>query len=324
MKRAFSVRWLILLAFTSFALSASIACFVAERLPSSGCIALAADNQSQQRSTSSAAPRFARGTKCGVLQSEELNEVSGIAASRKNAGVLWVHNDSGDKARIFAITSEGTLLGTYNLVGVDARDWEDIAIGPGPERGESYIYIGDIGDNNAARPMVFIYRVREPSVCTSQRSLQADIENVERIALKYEDGPRDAEVVMVDPRNGDLYIVSKRASRSKVYRVRSWELVNGATVTMRSVAQLPWGWATGGDISPAGNEIIIRGYANAAVWKRPDSGELWRAFEGTQYNVPIEKEPQGEAICFDAAGKGYYTTSEGKGAAIYFYARLAE
>lgn len=269
-----------------------------------------------------APPRFAKGVKCGSLQSEELNEVSGIAASRKNPGVFWVHNDSGDSARVFAITSDGTLLGIYNLVGVNARDWEDIAVGPGPVNGASYVYVGDIGDNNAARPQVWIYRFLEPEVSTGQKPATHDINTVQKITIKYEDGPRDAETLMVDPRTGDLYIISKRENRSKVYRAASHELVDGAVVTVRAVAQLPWGWATGGDISPDGGEIIVRGYTNAAVWKRPTSGELWRAFEDKQYIVPVEREQQGEAICFDATGKGYYTTSEGVRAPIYFYARL--
>ncbi|MGQ9455170.1 MAG: hypothetical protein ACUVRS_09655 [Armatimonadota bacterium] len=268
-------------------------------------------------------PRFAKGVKCGNLQSEELSEVSGIVASRKNMGLFWVHNDSGDSARVFAITSDGTVLGIYNLAGVNARDWEDIAVGPGPVKGASYVYVGDIGDNNAARPQVWIYRFLEPKVSVNnQRPVTHEISDVQRITIKYEDGPRDAEALMIDPCTGDLYIISKRENRSKVYRASSHELVDGALVTVRAVARLPWGWATGGDISPDGSEIIVRGYANAALWKRPASGELWRAFEDKQYIVPVEREQQGEAICFDAAGKGYYTTSEGVRAPIYFYARL--
>lgn len=289
--------------------------------PSPGAIGLC---QAAVGAAPDVAPKFARGVKCGVLPSDELDEVSGIAASRKNPGVLWVHNDSGDSARVFAITPEGKLLGVYSLSGVEVRDCEDIAVGPGPKVGESYLYIGDIGDNNAARPMVFIYRVPEPTVSSSQETVRAQLADIEKITLKYEDGPRDAEVVMVDPQTGDLYIISKRTDRCKVYRVPSWEMKPGATVTMRSVAQLPWGWSTGGDISPDGREILVRGYANAALWKRPESGELWRAFESKQYVVPVEREQQGEAICFDAQGKGYYTTSEGKHAPIYYYARVSE
>jgi hypothetical protein len=42
-------------------------------------------------------------TKTGNVQSSLVIEASGLAASRKNANVLWVHNDSGDSARVFAM-----------------------------------------------------------------------------------------------------------------------------------------------------------------------------------------------------------------------------
>jgi L-ribulokinase len=66
-------------------------------------------------------PQFLAGTKVGALQSPLINEASGIAASRKNANVLWVHNDSDDSARIFAMSYDGTHLGIYNLAGASAR-----------------------------------------------------------------------------------------------------------------------------------------------------------------------------------------------------------
>lgn len=40
---------------------------------------------------------------CGVVECNDIKEASGIVASRVNPGVLWVHNDSGDKARTFAM-----------------------------------------------------------------------------------------------------------------------------------------------------------------------------------------------------------------------------
>lgn len=39
-----------------------------------------------------------------------LNELSGIARSRAYPGIWWVHNDSGDEPRLFAIDAEGRLV----------------------------------------------------------------------------------------------------------------------------------------------------------------------------------------------------------------------
>ena len=76
-----------------------------------------------------------------------IDEASGVASSKNNSNLIWVHNDSGDRSRIYAVGLDGSHLGVIRLKDVRSRDWEDICIGPGPEDGYDYIYIGDIGDN---------------------------------------------------------------------------------------------------------------------------------------------------------------------------------
>lgn len=266
-------------------------------------------------------PSFAPAANVGTVESELIKEASGIAASRRNPGVLWVHNDSGDSARVFAISATGKHLGVYNLPGVTARDCEDIAVGPGPVTGQSYLYLGDIGDNNAVRGSIVVYRVPEPVVTPTQQPAIVDLAGVDVIKLRYEDAPRDAETLMIDPANGDLYIVSKRESRSRLYRVPKAELTIYGTAVLRRKAELPWGWATGGDISPDGDEIIVRGYANASVWSRPAGSNLWDALKGTEHRVRLASEKQGEAVSYDSTGAGYYTLSEGASQPLYYYAR---
>lgn len=269
-------------------------------------------------------PQFQAGISRGNVASSYINEASGMAASRKNANVLWVHNDSGDSARVFAMSNTGRHLGIYNFTGKSATDWEDMAIGPGPTPGQDYLYMGDIGDNNAVRSTIKVYRVAEPVVSETQTPVTVSLTDIETFTLQYENGPRDAETLMVDPINGDLYIVSKRETYSRVYRAASSELTATGTVILHQVAQLPWGWATGGEISPSGNEVIIRGSFRASVWVRPFGGSLWSAFSGTEYAVPLMSEPQGEAICYDGSERGYYTVSEYVNQPIYYFARAAD
>jgi hypothetical protein len=281
-------------------------------------LAHAAKNANAQASL---LPRFANAVQTGTIECKEINEASGIAASRKNAGVLWVHNDSGDTARVFALTTTGRHLGTYNLSGVSVIDCEDIAVGPGPVRDRSYIYLADIGDNNAVRTEVVVYRVEEPAVSVNQQPITVDLTNVETFRLKYEDGARDAETLMVDT-NGDLYIISKREIRSRLYRVAASELTKFGTAVLRFKTELPWGWATAGDILSDGSEIVVRGYNNVSVWHRPSGSNLWEAFKGKEHKVPVATEPQGEAIAYATDGLGYYTVSEGLNQPIYYYKRL--
>ena len=261
------------------------------------------------------------GQNVGTVENPSINEASGIAPSRRNIDVLWVHNDSGDSARVFAMNTQGDHLGTFALSGASATDWEDIAIGPGPDPGKDYLYLGDIGDNNAVRVGgIRVYRVLEPDVDPDQSPVSVTLTSVETITLLYPDGARDAETLMVDPATGDIYIVSKRETYSRVYLA---PYPQSSTMTMTHVAELPWGWATGGDISPLRNEIIIRGYGNASLWQIPDYGFLWNAFDAPPCTIPLASEPQGEAIGFDAFGFGYFTVSEGTYQPIYYFPRIA-
>jgi len=265
-------------------------------------------------------PQFISGRKVGTLKSSLIDETSGIAASRKNTGVLWVHNDSGDSARVFAISTAGSLLGIYNITGAGARDWEDIAIGPGPDPNKDYIYIGEIGDNKARHSSVVVYRVPEPTVDCGQGPVDVKVGPAVSIGLAYPDGPRDAETLMVDPITADIYIISKREMPSKVYRAAYPQSIS-QTTTMELVATLPWGWAVGGDISPDGNLVIVKNNSGASVWIRPAGANLWEAFANPQCSVPLIPEPRGEAICFDADGCGYFTVSEKLYQPIYYFAR---
>ncbi len=78
-----------------------------------------------------------------------MGESSGLVVSKKNPNTIWVNNDSGDTARLFAISTTGALRGIYALDGATAFDWEDIAMGPGPKKNVPYLYVGDTGDNAA-------------------------------------------------------------------------------------------------------------------------------------------------------------------------------
>ncbi len=262
---------------------------------------------------------FKPGIKVGNIRSGLIREASGIVASRKNHGLLWVHNDSGDLPRIYAVSSKGELLGTYRIKGARCRDWEDIAIGPGPDSKRDYLYIGDIGDNKARRPFVTIYRVPEPKADPNSIVKETVIGPADSIELVYPDGPKDAETLIVDPMNGDIYIIVKRELFSRVYQAQNLGRTD-KPVTMKLVATLPLAFATGGDVSPDGKFVIVRGVFNAFMWVRPEGERLWRAFEQEHFALKLAHERQGEGICFDADGLGYFTIGEEANPPIYYFA----
>jgi len=272
-------------------------------------------------------PQFQSGSQVGTVAHSSLDEISGIAASRQNNDVFWVHNDHKSSTyapEVFALTSSGKHLGVYTLDSADDEDYEDIAIGPGPTPGVDYLYVGNIGDNDGVRSWVEVYRVAEPVVDSQQSPVEITLTSYDTIKLQYPDGPRDAETLMVDPVTRDLYIISKRDSFSRVYRA-PYPQSTTTTTTMEYKCELPWDKAAGGDISLGGDMIIVRtgdgGIDIASIWLRPEGTNLWDAFSGTECAVELLSEENGEAICFDANGCGYYTTSEKLYQPIYYFAR---
>ena len=93
----------------------------------------------------------------GIVAYDKIDEASGIASSKINPDIIWVHNDSGDLAKLYAVKLDGSYLGVLRLPGIIAKDWEDMCLGPGPNDNVDYIYIGDIGDNFARKNKKRIY-----------------------------------------------------------------------------------------------------------------------------------------------------------------------
>ena len=239
-------------------------------------------------------------------------------ASRRNPGVLWVHNDSGDAPRVFAINAKAQYLGACRITGAHSRDWEDIAIGPGPDPNRPYLYIGDIGDNRAARSSVTVYRVPEPTVGAAEPFGTITAGPADAIRLTYPQRPKDAETLLVDPWTRDIYIISKRELFSKVYRAAYPQSTTKPT-PMERVAVLPWGLAVAGDVSPDGRRVIVKGLFNASLWNRSAHEPLWKVFAGKQTFLPLADESQGEALCFDAHGTGYFTIAERVHPPLYYF-----
>ena len=260
----------------------------------------------------------------GSTPIDALPEVSGIVSSTTNPGVLWMHNDSGDEPRIFAVTLPGRVVAQVRLEGAKHLDWEDIAKGPGPESGATYLYVADIGDNGARRGAVTIYRIKEPRIDTSLRDQRRVVsaDSVERFTFAYPDGPRDAEAVLVDPLTGDIVFVTKREQRCRVY-VASAPLRKGQVDTLEYRGDLPLQLVTGGDVSSDGSTILLKTYLHVRLWKRQPGQSLASALTGTGKPLPYMPERQGEAIGMTPDGDGYYTTSEcengGPAAAIMLY-----
>lgn len=247
----------------------------------------------------------------GTLASAEEIEISGIVASVAHEGVFYVHNDSGDEPRFFAIDAAGAALATFTVTGAKAVDWEDLARAPCPTG--TCLYLGDIGDNNAVRSDCAVYRVAEPAMIASTMLA------AEKLAFTYPDGPHNAETLLADPATGGLFIVTKALGVSSVYAF-PLPLTPGKSVVLKKGGDLSLpimpALITGGDVHPGGRGVLLRTYSDVWLFPQSKGMSVVDALLGTPCAEPAPIESQAEAIGWLASGAGYVTTSEGVNAPI--------
>jgi hypothetical protein len=245
----------------------------------------------------------------GIIEDNRLKEISGIDKSAVNKDIFWIHNDSGNLAQIFAIDGKGNHIGRFKLTGIKNRDWEDITVGSGPDSGQSYIYLGEIGDNEAIYNLKYIYRIKEPYIDLNKIPYDQALNDIEIITYQYPDGARDAETLMIDPLTKDLIVTSKREESVHVY-VLPYPQSTNSIITPELVVTLPITQVTAGDISDSGTKIVLKNYEEIYFWQRRTNQSLEDIFINLPKHLPYIPEPQGEAICWSEDEKGYLTVSE--------------
>jgi len=277
-----------------------------------------------------------------------LQEISGMVASIQNPGILWATEDSDNPATLIGLRSDGTIRGEWTLTGATNTDWEDTAIAT--TDGVPRLYIGDFGDNGAARTDLRIYRVTEPLIGAGVGGGAIPAGDIEMIPFQYPEAPagesgvgspgiparRDAESMIVEPGTGDIYIFSKRETVCRIFRLAHQTSYVG-TQTLEYLGDMPAiirdsiATTTAADISRDGLELAFRNYRHIFRYKRPDlSVSLATLLTGTEMvevePAPFVEEPICEAICFSASGDGFYTIGEITGGLtkipLFYYERL--
>ncbi|WP_351227057.1 WD40 repeat domain-containing protein [Streptomyces sp. NPDC002133] len=240
----------------------------------------------------SAVPAAADGDDGFTIKDPRITESSGLAASRAHPGIYWTHNDQ-DEPRVFAVDSRtGKTVATVTLRGVGRpRDMEAISIGP-----DGYVYVGDIGDNADSWNHVWIYRFPEP------RSLKDITVRARQYVVRYEDGPRNAEAMMVHPKTGRVYIASKNEDGGGLYEGPD-RLVTGGANVFRRIGEVPW--VTDGAFSPDGRELVLRSYFSAR-------GYAWSGGRlGDDHHVSAPLQGQSESVTYTPDGKALMFGTEG-------------
>lgn len=253
---------------------------------------------------------FHSGFQSGNITELALAELSGFAASQKNASLFWANTDGGNPDELYLIDSTGKLIRTFPLKNCKNHDWEDLAVGPGPVAGKWFIYLADIGDNQLDRAEIQVLRFEEPAADAANSS----VKNMDTLTFLYPGGERfNAESLMIDPSTHDLYVATKSSS-AKIFAARQPLKINGGGPNLlQLVAEIPLKNASAGDISSDGTEIALRNGDRIFYWKTKTGSTISETLASQSPELlPSLGEPQGEAFAWSSDGRFYLTGGEQK------------
>jgi hypothetical protein len=275
--------------------------------------------------------RWSRPEYAGVLADPELDEVSGLAASRAHPGVYWAQNDSGGGAKLVAMRADGTRVATYSLAGADNADWEDVDAFE--LDGKRYLLVADTGDNGGIRKQLTLYVVEEPARLRDGETLRP----AWTVHFRWPDGARDCEASAVDAARGEVLLISKKRVPPELFRVRLRPADAGVQVA-ELLATLPairqpsqaelrknpvYGryrsQITAADLSPNGRVLAVLNYHSIHLYVR-NAGEDWtQAFRQAPGQLDFPWLPQAEAIAFSPDGRSLLIGGEQRPSPLLMY-----
>lgn len=218
-------------------------------------------------------------------------ESSGLAWADVD-GERWVAtvNDSGDTGQVFTLDpATGEVVGTTTFT-PHPRDVEALA-----PAGDGHVWVADVGDNLRARDSLVLTRV---AVGSGDR----EASDPRRLEVRYPDRPRDAEAVVVHPRTGRIFVVTKSVLGGQVWAVPA-DARPGEVAVLEEVAAAP-GVVTDGAFTPSGDHVLLRNYTHAFLLTFPE----WEVVA----TIELPAQPQGEGLTVLPDGEVLVST-EGRG-----------
>ncbi len=257
--------------------------------------------------------------RAGTISHEDINEASGIAVSRLNEDILWIINDSGCSASVYAVNTKGDRIATLDIEGVSNYDWEDLA--SFEYMGKPYILVADVGDNFGKRKNCVLHFIEEPDIRNIPPEAPLSVRPSWSMEYTYEDGPRDCEAVAVDTVNKRILLLSKRDRPPVLYELPLEIKGNAVAGRLGTIKPLPQAieedevpsyaaYPTAMDISADSKHIIVLTYNNALYFSRNKSSDWTEVLSGSPKEIVFPPLPQAESVCFSRDGKEIYITTE--------------
>lgn len=256
----------------------------------------------------------------GLLLDSQLDEISGLAASHRHDDVLWLLDDGGNPARLFAVSRRGRKLATVAVEGVAKTDWEDLAAFD--LDGRHYLLIADTGDNGGLRKTLQLHVVEEPA-----RIEDAALRPAWSIAFRWPDGARDVEAVTVDAVRGEILLISKKRQPPELFvlplqpahGLQSARLVghlagmpqasaedrreNAALARRRSQV-------TAAAVSPDRRTLAVLTYQDLLLYRRRGDEDWARTVSRKPQRHELPWLPQPEALDWARSGRALFATGE--------------
>ena len=274
------------------------------------------------------APPHGSSQLAGMMLDPQLSEISGLAASRRHPGVLWMHDDGGNPERLFAVADNGDRLATLRIEGVTKTDWEDIAAFE--LDGKAYLLIADTGDNGGLRRSLQLHVIEEPAKIENAR-----LKPAWSIAFRWPDGARDCEAVAVDIARKQVLLISKKRQPPELFSLPLMPAGNALQTATRlgGLAGIPepdaqlrrdnptraklQGQVTAADISPDGTTLAVMTYRYLLLYPRQPRQGWAQAVAGPPRVSDLPWLPQAEALGWSADGRSLYATGEFIPAPLY-------
>ncbi|TDO22528.1 hypothetical protein [Pedobacter duraquae] len=227
-------------------------------------------------------------------------ELSGIVRSKSDKNVFWVHNDSADLPRVFAIDSLGQFYQSaryrnyegITIAGATNVDWEDITMD-----NKGNLVIADVGNNYNDRKDLVLYVVPEPSPIASNTTF------LKKLFLKYPDQKTftdkkdfnyDCEAVFFADGRFQMLSKDRADTFTRHYRMDTERTDEVNTLTLLDQFNIG-GKVTAADASEDGNRLVVITYT--AIWMFERTSPTGSYFNGNIWWLPV-KAPQIESVCF--------------------------
>jgi hypothetical protein len=224
--------------------------------------------------------------------SKSLKEVSGNEVVA-NSNLIWMVNDSGNKAEVFGVDQQGRIEKVVN-VNAKNHDWEDIT---SDEKGN--LYIGDFGNNNRKRKKLSILKLLNQNLLNDD-NVEAGKINFEYPKLSGEKkASYDAEGFFYH--QNSFYIFTKSRQKKKLGRTLLFKVPNkkgkhlAEFISEYSFCNSIDCRITAADISNDGKKVVLLSHKSVFVLTNFTSDDF---FSGKQKEFPLEHISQKEGMCF--------------------------